>query len=72
MTVRELIVLLQKVDPSLSVITQGCDCNGEVGSIYVYVFKGKAGEEKDVYLCRGQEPRDPPIEGLEQYVKVEP
>jgi hypothetical protein len=44
MTVQELIAALQGYDPSLPIVTEGCDCCGSVG-----VVEQHGG---DVYLCR--------------------
>ena len=70
MTVKELTALLQKVDPDLPVMTEGCDCTGGVGGVYIYVFKREKGDEKHAYLSRKEE-----IYGLkgeyESFTKVE-
>lgn len=34
-TVSELIAELQKLPPDLPVITEGCDCNGPAGSVWL-------------------------------------
>ena len=48
MTARELVAELLKVidiaGPDLEVVTEGCDCNGDVASVSIY--------ENNVYLER--------------------
>ena len=78
MTAGELITFLQKVDPDLPVITEGCDCDGSVGSVYIYTLKRKEKDERSVYLCRDQNPRIParcgscgtPLENYDSYIKI--
>jgi hypothetical protein len=33
--VRELIAALEEVDPELEVVTQGCDCDGDVAKVSI-------------------------------------
>lgn len=35
MKVKELIELLNQFDPEVEVITEGCDCYGDVGGAYM-------------------------------------
>lgn len=50
LTVGELIVVLQKFDPSLLVETEGCDCFGPCVGAHVYSFDR---EPEKVALERG-------------------
>jgi len=52
MTVEELIEELKKLDPKLPVITEGCDCDGNVQkvSLVEYNFRGFT---QVAYLGRG-------------------
>jgi hypothetical protein len=49
MTVKELITELQKHPADLEVITEGCDCNGHVQSVWL---ETEVTEEPYVYLRR--------------------
>jgi len=51
MTVEQVIEELKKLDPKLPVVTEGCDCDGNVKSVSVqdYNFRGI---DKVAYLGR--------------------
>jgi hypothetical protein len=51
MRVKELIAELQKFDGDLEVITEGCDCDGDVGSVQLIPAEiGRLGENKGKVL----------------------
>lgn len=50
MTVGQLIEALSKLDPTLEVISEGCDCNGDVDSIMVFDATLSSGEKTSSVL----------------------
>ena len=56
MNVKELIRQLKKFDGDLEILTQGCDCDGDVGKVeyleYNERLDGTGEQRKYVYLRR--------------------
>ena len=55
MKVKELIEKLQCMDPELPVVSEGCDCDGEVVDAQLIPAYGLRDGKTVVYLARGEE-----------------
>ena len=61
-TVAQLIVELQKLDGNLEVMTEGCDCDGDAGSIEVANRYKNAFNELQPFAYIRRKPYEPTIE----------